>query len=154
MAENRMTPELRAELMGLLPFSCDARDEYIPECYKVREDADDGGEGAYIIPDEFWPTFSLRPLTRKELKALRQGAKAGKNIDEEERLRDLVGSAVMGWSNVIDLSDESIIEYVGDESGCDKELFGRIPLPVVTDLAGHILRISGLTAKERMGLSS
>ena len=149
MAERRvMTPEIRQQLLGLLPFSNKATLEYIPAPYKMKTST-----GEDVVPEDMRPTFVLWVLTRSEMDALRQ---SHKKMDDAA-LREIVASVTVGWKNLLDVAPEvpEDIPYKQDpKGGADRDVFSIVPNAVAADLAMCILRMNGLMGTEVMGLVS
>lgn len=148
-----MTAEKREELLGLLPFSTKATLEYIPGPYLMKKG--DTGQEEYVVPENMRPVFSIRAMTRGEMDDLKRKSK-GQQMDDD-KLREVVASVVVGWKDLYDIAPEipEEIPYKQDpKGGADRETFRLVPAPVVADLAMCILRMNGLMGTEAMGLRS
>lgn len=150
-----MTAEKRQELLGLLPFSIDSRLEYMPKPYLMKHETVNGIEGDYVVPEDLRPTFVLRPMSRKELDALK--LKSGKTKVDDEGLITLVSNVVVGWKNLYDIGTLTPVEIEYKEApggGADRELFKKaVTYPVIADLAMCIVKMNGILGAEYLGFA-
>ena len=153
MADHVMTKELREQMLGLLPFSTDAKLEYTPAPYTMKRTQADGTE-TDAVPEEYRPSFTLRRMTRKELDTMKTLTK-NKKV-EDDTLCDIVANIVLGWENLWDLGTNQIIPYKADPNGgCDRELFrSSVPSPIIADLAMCMIRMNGILGTEHLSLKS
>lgn len=121
---NKMTPELKAKLAGLLPMNDKFVLDYTPELYKD-------------IPEEFRPVYKIKQLTVSQFNEMRRIISGkDKEIDKETKLLDIIKSCIVGWNNVYDLETETISEFTTSK-------LDTIPNKVMTDLNTKIQIISG-----------
>ena len=146
MEKRVLTDEMRAQLIGAMPFSSDSRFPFSPSEFLTKK-----------IPTEFIPCFSLRALTRPEqlkvnraLLLHRQGITP---IDANEEYLDTIRKTIMDFKNIFDVSDGKEIEFEADTSGaCSSTCFVLLPMSLVMTIGSQVQRISGLIDLERMGL--
>jgi len=133
--------ETKKQLMGLAPFSAEVTFEFTPSTYEKRG-----------VKSDFRPVFSLRVFTKAEqdsvIAALNDDVNTGKKLFEITR------KVVMGWRNVLDIGSLEMIEFKGDKSGCDENLFGRISQVDRSEIFAHLSFVSGLRKVETLGLGS
>jgi len=154
MAEKRLSAELRQELLGLLPFSVDAKTEYTPRQFRKKKKEGEVETEKYVIPEEFRPVFTMRCYNKGESDALRKLMLNIKDQDEDT-LREWARKIILDWRNFYDAGTSNEIAYKADPSGgADKDLFTTIPAAVVSDLLFHGVKISGLMDVERSSLGS
>jgi hypothetical protein len=143
MKERVLTDEVRAALLGDMPFSSNSTHPFTPKHFLKKN-----GEDKYILPEEFRAVFDLKGMTKPQKQQGRKLLlKINKGLDQKEQMQliELCRVNVVGWSNVFDLGTREEIEFKLDpEGGCDKDLFDRIPEAVVGQLFYEQTRISGL----------
>jgi hypothetical protein len=162
-----MTPEMRKELAGYLPFSQNATIDIIPEIYLKKRAIWNKEKGEFVdtdedvVPAEFRPTFTVRCFNRAEhdkAKKLLLEYRNEKTTDErksqiEDESRGLVRMVVKGLTNLIDIGSGETIEYKADpDGGCDKGIFERLFDGTISNLLEFVNRISGLLPGERLSL--
>lgn len=150
--ETHLFDETRQALLGLAPFSLNSTYDFVPEIYKQCK-----------VPEDQWPTFSIRPWTKVESegakKAILACAKAYSSEKQEEYVRlektmlEFVRKAVVGWSNFIDSGSGEQIQYIADTAGgVDKTLWDRFPDALLIDISNKCNLISGTGPAEKLGL--
>lgn len=148
MADLKMDKETRARFMSLMPCSTTGTYEWTPESFKEKV------ENEYVIPEDKWPTFILRPMTTKEHSSLRRilltSGKVSQATPEQianlsDTMYDAVRKLVVGWRGIIDMStgDEFAFE-TQDDGTAKKDKFEFIPDTVKAEMFSHICRVGGL----------
>lgn len=165
MPEITMTPELRNQLAGYLPFSNDATTKYTPDFFLQKkkvwnEEKKEFDDGEIIIPEKFQPKLEVRCFNKGEYD------KAKKLIIEEtqdkeekrkselfEQTKELARKVVMGWSDYWDIGKMEEIKFKADpEGGCDKDLWAKMPDWMFYSIRTFVYRLSGLTPGEILSL--
>jgi len=72
--------------------------------------------------------------------------------DENEKLLKLVKDYVVGWSNFKTASGELIEFETGSNGTLSFELFMQIPSIIQAGIITELVKISGLTSQEELGL--
>lgn len=137
-----LTPEIKQAMLGLLPFSIDAKIEFVPERFSQRPG----------VPPSMIPTFILRPLAVNEKK---EALKLVKNLStaNEEDLSERTRKNVIGWKNLFDLSTGQEMAFVADNAGAaKKELFEQVPRTIVGDILFYLVKVAGLVDIEILSL--
>jgi hypothetical protein len=144
MSDRVLPSELRAQLISKLPFSNEARDEYTPKMFELKNE-----DGTWKVPEEYRPTFVLRPWTRQEILAVRAACR--KEPADEEGIREACRKACTGWKNLFDAGSGKEVDYSGT-AGCDRVLWDNIPSTIIEDLFTRCSKISGLMEQEKTSL--
>lgn len=139
--EVKLTRQQKEKLIGFLPFSTDATEEYIPG-FLLEMD----------IEKEFLPIFILRPMKvieRNEWDSLsRKTIKALENPEElgviNEKLNKLAAKCVLGIKNLVDLAKQNIVEPEIIDGHVSYEFFKGMPKALINDINDRLLRISGI----------
>lgn len=140
MERIELTPEIRKQLMGSLPFSNSARHRFVPEIFKD-------------IPEKYTPVFYLRPFTKSQSERIQIMMK--KNDFNEKEIDNLLRYAVVGWENLFDIGDESYVEFESDtDGGVKKAIWDRVPETIKREFVNELMIISGLVRAEQLGLKS
>jgi len=146
--EFKFTAATKAKLLGKFPFSVKSSIDFTPPMY------DD-------VPEELRPVYKLRSMNKGEADCVSRAlGKKTDNQDLADLMREAVRKCCIGWSNLIDLGAEELIEYhQDDKGGASKELFNSVPLVAITELFTHLTKMSGLasdpvtlTEEEKAGL--
>jgi len=155
MSDVKMSDEVRARMMSLMPCTSTSSHEWIPDLFKEKLNNE------YIIPEDHWPVFQLRPFTTKEHANIRTMViKSGKlaqasNISAaslaelQDNMYDSLRKIVVGWSNIKDWP--SGVEYTYEQDptgGVSKDKWEFIPDPIKQELFKYICRIGGLVKME------
>ena len=123
----KITDEIRDKLHG---FALVSNSIVIP--YKVELEG---------VPDELLPTFKVKTLSvskKEELKSKQFSS------DNEIYFAELIRSHIVGWSNLYDLSTDTIIDFISDEDeGCSKDLFEMLPNQIKINILTYISQMSG-----------
>lgn len=145
MADNKMTPELRAKLLTRLPFGRGSSIEYTPKPYltKVKDESGNATD-EYEIPEDYRPIFIVRPFSVNE---------KNKMSKDEKVLRDITRANIIGFRQLYDIGSMEELTFKADPSGgMDKDQFELLPVTVMRDLFVYISGISGLSDYEKTGL--
>jgi hypothetical protein len=126
----KITPEIAAQLRGLLPITAEARRKFIPKAFL------DGS-----LPPEFVPSFTLRAMTKAEKQAYSSSFAEGSAKSYEECLFDCIESA----ENLYDLDTMEPVDF-------DLPYFMEMHPVVRNEIASEILAISCLLPIEALGL--
>ena len=121
----KMTDEMRTKLHGYSFVSGSIIVSYKLDIEGVHKD--------------FLPVFKLKTLTITEIDTLRNTTLSD---DTEEYYNDVIRSHIAGWSNMIDLSTEEEVEYVGTADGCDKDLYDKLPNTLKLDILQNLMKVS------------
>lgn len=146
----------RQALLGLSPFSLNSTIDFVPASYKIKNK-----EGQYVIPEDLWPTFTIRPWTKVENEAVKKSLSKASTLTgdqankAEAESKESVRKAIKGWSNLIDAGTCEEIEFESDaEGGASKVAFEQFPAALISDLLNKCCSVSGLLDMERLGLRS
>ena len=152
MGDVKMDEDTRARMMSLMPCSSTGTYEWISDAFREKINNE------YVIPEDKWPVFVLRPLTTKEHAGLRrQLLSAGKvstsSADQMVALSDAmyetVRKLVIGWRGIVDLSTGNEYTYEQEQDGTlNKDKWEMIPDSIKADLFSHVCRVSGLVKKD------
>ena len=122
--EIKLTPEIRAKLMGISVVSDTVE-------YTMEID----------VPDEFKPIFKLKAFTV-------EAAKKFKDIPEDEQdsaFEEIVRSHLVGWKNVIDLSTGKEYKFEAKEDGtCSDAKYYTLPIGLRANILNHLYQLAGL----------
>lgn len=151
MAEIReISEETKRALTGLAPISLKSTISFTPDSYKIKKkDSED-----YLVEEEAWPTFKMRPWTKLEAMTVKKNIKKFSDSKDDSEMRELIRKTIIGWDNLIEAETGEDIPFENEESekGVNKELFEIFPTALVTDLLNKALSISGIADLERIGL--
>ena len=104
------------------------------------------------LPEEIRPQFKVRPFRKNELEKVRKILSNIKDADEYE-LREYARLCIVDMANFYDAGTGELIEYkAAPDGGMDKDLYGTMPILVLSDILMYISRISGLLSPESRGL--
>ena len=155
MADVKMTDEVRSRMMSLMPCTASATHEWIPDLFKEKINNE------YVIPEEKWPVFTLRPFTTKEHSNLRTMViKSGKLAQAssisantlaelQDEMYESMRKIVAGWHNIIDWPSGVEYSYEQDPTGgASKDRWEFIPDPIKQEMFKYICRIGGLIKME------
>jgi hypothetical protein len=146
MATRELTDEQRESLVGLMPFSEDARDEFTPDVFKKN------------VEEELWPVFILRPFTQAEkdkiAEVMEKVVKDPGGLDTKE-IHEFTRAGIVGWRVVMNVNTGDDIEFEEDAKGsCSKKAFEKLPVATTNAIMKRENSISGLLGAEALGLSS
>jgi len=151
MERKEMTDDVRKVMLGLNPVAQHSTVEFTPGSYYIKKK--DSEE--YLIPEEFWPTFKIRPWTKMEALQIKKNIQKFVDNKDDSEMREYIRKTVMGWDNLIEASSGSNIEYEQETSGgASKEIFEVFPTALITDLLNKCMTISGIADMERSALRS
>lgn len=137
-----ITKEVKEAMLGLLPFSEDAVDEFVPARFKVREG----------VPKNMIPTIRLKMLTRAEKKKAVGILKTFEKRDEDE-LEEFARKKTVGWDSMHDLATGEEIKFEADDTGAaKKDVFARLNRTMVGDIFYRLVKTAGLIDLEVTGL--
>ena len=126
---NKLTPEMKKKLAGLLPCNNDFTVEYTPE--SVKE-----------LDKEFQYSFTLKPWNNNEMTNI---SKKMSGTPDDSTILDLIRKQIVGLNNLINLSTEECVEYAEDDKGSlTKEIFDTVPQRVKLEIFTELTRISGI----------
>ena len=159
MSEKKVTKMKldRNELLKFLPMSNDVIDEFTPDLE---------------VPKKYLPTFKLKQLDVKGKRVLnmlqtkirrdatlllsdptREGVLASMDSENEELL-ELVRKYIVGWDNFNDV-DGNEFEFKKDSAdNLSSDCFKSIGAIFQAEIIQRLQLISGLSAKEELGLKS
>lgn len=127
--ELKLTPELRAKLMG----------------YSVATGTVSYSPTMDGIPKEYVPVFKIRNLTNKEYNDIKKLQAITDQYELEDKMLNIIKSCIVGWSNFVDLSTDEYIEFIADDKGViTDDMFHLIPLTIKTGIFAHIMKINGV----------
>lgn len=155
MSEDKvMDEETRKILTGLAPFSIKSTIDFVPESYQVKvKDADGKDTDQCLISQDFWPTFTVRPWSRKESNDSVKALMKFQTDTDDTAIRELCRKATVGWENLIDVGTMSNIPYESDsDKGAKKDIFESFTLSLILDISHKIGNISGLNKHEKLAL--
>jgi hypothetical protein len=150
-----------SELLKFLPLSQSATHKFT---YNPKID------GKEVLPKEYRPTFELKQLDvkakkefnihqvkiRRDATLILSNPEREESIlsgsDENEKLLKLVKDYVVGWSNFKTASGELIEFETGSNGTLSFELFMQIPSIIQAGIITELVKISGLTSQEELGL--
>jgi hypothetical protein len=128
----------RKALEGYIPFSTNCTVE-ISLTDLIPKDQ-------LTIGKDYIPVFTIRSFTQAE-------AQQFKSSQNEATLKNLVRVCLMGWVNLFDAGTKEEISYRSDPAGgCDKNLFEQLPEFYSASLLKNVMKISGLSTIEALGL--
>jgi len=143
VSEYKLTPEIKKDLMGLMPFSQKGTVSIIPEAY-----IDKG------IPLDACPKFTQRAYTRKEFNEIMDKLD-GKAKTGDPMFLEWGRKSIKAWEGIIDLATDEPIDFEGDENGNPKpEKWDLIPPLIQKNIFENAMKISGLVFVEKRGLTS
>jgi hypothetical protein len=149
MERREMTDEVRKAMLGLNPVSLQSTVEFIPESYLIKKK--DSNE--YLVPEDFWPKFKIRPWTKLEANHIKKNISRFIDSKDDSEMREHIRKTVMGWENLIEAARGDPIEYIQEPTGgASKELFEVFPTALITDLLNKCMTISGIADMERSAL--
>lgn len=138
--EIKLDEVMRDRMKAILPFSLKAVDSFTPEIY---------GE----LPEEFRPSFKIRPFTVGEKKEITTAASRG-GMQNAEQL-DKIRKVLVGWEKLFDSATLEVIEYRAEtDGGCERKLFDALPQCLMIEILNHAIKISGLLSAEKLSLKS
>ena len=120
----KMTDEIRAKLLGYTIVSGSVIVNYTIEI-----------EG---VPEEYLSKFKLKTFTIDEIEKLRT---TELTTDTEDFFNELIRSHILGWT-IYDPSIDEFVKYKGDDNGCDKDLYDKLPNTVKLDILQYLTRTS------------
>lgn len=135
--EFKIPPEVRAKLLGKVPFSPNATIDFIPKLYDE-------------VPEEYRPTYQMRSMTKSECDYIGRGlSKKTESTDLADIMRDATRKCCMGWTNLYDNGSGELIDWKAEAggTGTDKSLWSAMPLNLITELFTYLTRISGLSSE-------
>ena len=159
MAEKKVTKMKldRDELLKFLPMSNNAIDEFTPNLN---------------VPKKYLPTFKLKQLDVNGKRALgmiqtkirrdatllysdpsRQEILESMDVENEELL-ELARKYVVGWENFNDVDGNSFVFEKDSKGDLSIECFKSISAIFQAEIVQRLQLISGLSAKEEIGLKS
>lgn len=151
MERKEMTDEVRKAMMGLNPVSLQSTVEFTPNSYHIKKK--DSEE--YLVPEEYWPVFKIRPWTKLEANNIKKNISKFIDSKDDSDMREYVRKTVVGWDNLIEAVSGEPIEYASDvNGGASKELFEVFPTALITDILNKCMTISGIADMERSALRS
>lgn len=150
MSEIReITEDTKKLLQGLAPFSLKSTVKFTPEGYKIKKD------DQYLVPEELWPVFELRPWNKLEATHIKRNMPKYADSKDDTEIREYVRRIVVGWENLIDAGNGDEITYQSDPNGgVLKDIWDCFPSALVTDILNKALTISGIVDMERAALRS
>ena len=106
------------------------------------------------VDAEFVPTFTIKATSVQDAKRLKEMAVANitteaelpkKEKDKREKfLDDLTQKSIVGFTNLIDISTDTIVEYDEDDGYVSKKQYAVLPTMIKVLVMNEILRINGL----------
>lgn len=159
----KMDDVTRRRLQGINPFNIDAKIEFTPQVYKVKDERNGKGKGKnnpvlYAIEKKYWPVFLIRPLNPTEKlecgKIVDQmTGKDSADIVSDEELLEWARKVLVGWKNLIDIATMEPIKFEPDPSGGAKQnLVQSIPAHIQTAIVLFVFNLSGVTFLPQLGL--
>jgi len=162
-AKLKMDEVTRKRLQGINPFNIDSKIEFTPSVYKVKAEGKANGKGknnppVYAIEKKYWPVFLIRPLNPTEK------LECGKIVDSmtgkdtadivsDEELLTWARKVLVGWKNLLDLSNLEPIKFEADPGGGAKEsLVQALPAHIQTQIVLFVFNLSGVTFLPQLGL--
>lgn len=122
--------ETRRKLSGLLPATSKYVINFIPDCFKD-------------VPVDFKPTFNISPYTMEEMKELASISDRKMSDEEsEEYAIDIARKHVVGFSNLIDISNNEEIKAEKDGDGISKDQFNKFPRNLILEIIKELTAIS------------
>lgn len=151
-----ISAETKKALQGLAPFSTTSTIEFTPKGYEIKvKDSEGKDTEEYMIPEEVWPLFKMRPWTKLEASRIRKSMPKYANSKDDTEIREYVRKVIVGWDNLVDAGTGDVMDYEEEETGgASKEIFDCFPSSLITDLLNKALTISGIVDMERVGLRS
>ena len=134
MTKRILDDETRRKLSGLLPFAPGSFLPFTPEAFQKVEES-------------LRPIFHLRPFAEKDRAYLRQHLASG-TFDTAAIAAALSNSAIVTWSNLIEITSGELLEY-------SKDAVGTLPDALIHILFDRVQEFSnGPTEIEKEGLES
>ena len=146
MSELKLDEKTLEALQGLTPMNNTSTIAYTPKEFAIKDD--DGNE---LIPIDKRPVFHLRSYSTSENQKVKRMMKNIKNTSDTE-VNALGRLVVTDITNLLDSASGDLIEYSGDEKGCDNELWNTIPEGVRASILRKAMSISGLIYLEASSL--
>jgi hypothetical protein len=140
MERIELTEEMRGKLLGLLPYETDQPFDFVPPCYDP-------------VPNVLRPVFVLRGLTDSARKRV-QSYKAKGSFSEDEA-SEVVRAHLVGWRNLVNLTDGNEISFEAGSDGCASQKSIRVlPQTPKGEILLHLLRCAGLTEPDKRAFAS
>ena len=127
----KMTPEIRAKLMGVSVVSDTI--EYVHEI-------DD-------VPKEFLPVFTIKAITVEDSRKMRENVNEDETESKiDEKLEEFLREHIVDWKNLYDMSTGEPYEYKASETGegADVTRYYTLPLGLRANLLAFLYKLSGL----------
>ena len=131
-----LNEETRQKMQGLFPINNDWTCEFTPDEYQD-------------LPEEIKPIFIISSLSAKEADQMNKDQISSKMNDSAKYDASMqsIRKHIVDIKNLINLSDNSIVEFTPDPNGggCSIELFTKLPTIIKASILSKLLKISGLT---------
>lgn len=125
----KMSPEMAAQLRGILPVSVNSRRRFTPSVFLQKD-----------FPKEFAPVFILKPLTRAEQSEIWSDGK-----EPSQTVIDILTSGIFEVENFWDIDKCEQVPFTSD-------YIELLDGSAVSELQSEILMLSSLKRAERLGL--
>ena len=145
-----LSKEQKEQLLGLLPFSNDATEEYISPIFKNFD-------------KKITPIFVIRPFKPKEKQKYQTLIlKIAKLVNKEEKLQEisglnqeifeLVSNCILDIKNLVDLGTMEVKKPDMEDDHIKFEFFNELPEVLRTDIYKRVEMLSGLNQTEKASL--
>jgi hypothetical protein len=154
-----LTDDLRKKMAGLFGFRLDGKFLYVPQRCRQRT-----MDGAWEIPKELWPVFTIRGIDGVESTLAEDNLHGTVSVDESGKSSVTIKSGrhkittcsrgILTWKNLRDNTGKLIAPPEQDSitGGVTTDALRVLPASLLAELANAINERSTLTEEELLGL--
>lgn len=149
--EKKITKKDRERLIGLLPFSIDATEQFTPKSLDT-------------IPDVYKPIFTLKPWNMEQRNKYSDLVNKLTYLKEDQHVEQmkkftndslrLICEGVVDVDNLLKITTDSVekVEVKKENGHIEFDFFLKLPEGIKSDIRKRVFKISGLITEEKESL--